>query len=178
MTTLLDEALRALRKCADDLSAELAARYPPGARIYPSEEARFNRDMASVIKAREVLARADAQKDAPRSKSQMKRIAAQKDEAQGVTDEMDEMVEVALDAYYDGYPWHEQDEIGSPKTFKDDMRRALEAVAPMLSPVRDMCWRIALGRWCAMYTTIEPDDITTIERDAKSLANSGNGVSL
>jgi len=50
--------LRALVKdLADDLEAELNGRYPPNVRDYPSMDARYERDMANVYKAREILSR-------------------------------------------------------------------------------------------------------------------------
>ena len=45
-----------LKECADDLAAELCARYPDGVCGSPAEERRFHHDMASVRKARAALA--------------------------------------------------------------------------------------------------------------------------
>lgn len=50
----------ALRECADDLEAELNARYPKPLRKYPREGEYYRRDMAAVYKARELLAAHDA----------------------------------------------------------------------------------------------------------------------
>ena len=47
--------VEALAECADDLEAEIAARYA-GADAYPSEARRKDRDMAPVIAARRALA--------------------------------------------------------------------------------------------------------------------------
>jgi hypothetical protein len=45
----------ALKECADDLEAELKDRYRDTL-DYPSQRARFDRDMASVVAARALLA--------------------------------------------------------------------------------------------------------------------------
>lgn len=46
----------ALKDCADDLEEYVNAHYPENVRKqYPSEELRYQRDMASVKKARELL---------------------------------------------------------------------------------------------------------------------------
>jgi hypothetical protein len=50
-----DELREALRECADDLAGELDARYPPELRAYASNEAKYQRDMAPVYRARELL---------------------------------------------------------------------------------------------------------------------------
>lgn len=51
------ERLRAaLQDCADDLEAELRARYAGTQDIYPSERRRFDRDMEAVTAARQLLA--------------------------------------------------------------------------------------------------------------------------
>ena len=47
--------LALLKELADDLEAELDSRYPASVRAYPSEEARYQRDMEGVYKARELL---------------------------------------------------------------------------------------------------------------------------
>ena len=50
------ERLRALVKdLADDLEAELNGHYPPEIRAYPSEQRRYERDMANVYEARRAL---------------------------------------------------------------------------------------------------------------------------
>jgi len=50
------ERLRALVKdLADDLEAELNGHYPPEVRAYPSEQRRYERDMANVYEARRAL---------------------------------------------------------------------------------------------------------------------------
>ena len=48
--------VRVLEECADDLAAELCARYPNGVCGSPSEERRFRRDMMPVRNARAALA--------------------------------------------------------------------------------------------------------------------------
>jgi hypothetical protein len=49
-------ALReALRECADDLAGELDARYSPELRAYSVMESKYQRDMAPVYRARELL---------------------------------------------------------------------------------------------------------------------------
>jgi hypothetical protein len=53
----LDELRAALLDCSDDLAAEIEARYAGTQDLYPSEKQRFDRDMASVTTARELLAR-------------------------------------------------------------------------------------------------------------------------
>jgi hypothetical protein len=50
------ERLRALVKdLADDLEAEVNGHYPPEVRAYPSEQRRYERDMANVYEARRAL---------------------------------------------------------------------------------------------------------------------------
>ena len=50
------ERLRALvKELADDLEAELNSHYPPEVRAYPSEQRRYERDMANVYEARRAL---------------------------------------------------------------------------------------------------------------------------
>lgn len=50
------EQLRALvNDLADDLEAELNGHYPPEIRAYPSEQRRYERDMANVYEARREL---------------------------------------------------------------------------------------------------------------------------
>ena len=50
------EALEAcVRELADELKGELDARYPPRIRAYPCMEQDYQADMASVIKARELV---------------------------------------------------------------------------------------------------------------------------
>ena len=44
-----------LRDCADDLEAEIKARYPNGAVTYPSEYRRYRNDMLTVDAARQAL---------------------------------------------------------------------------------------------------------------------------
>jgi hypothetical protein len=51
--TRLREALKA---CADDLEAEVCARYAGTQDLYPSERRRFDRDMEAVTAARQLLA--------------------------------------------------------------------------------------------------------------------------
>lgn len=53
----LDELRAALLDCSDDLAAEIEARYAGTQDVYPSEKQRFDRDMASVTTARELLAK-------------------------------------------------------------------------------------------------------------------------
>jgi len=53
----LDELRAALLDCSDDLAAEIEARYAGTQDLYPSEKQRFDRDMASVTTARELLAK-------------------------------------------------------------------------------------------------------------------------
>lgn len=53
----LDRLRVALRDCADDLEAEINAKYQAANRAYPSEERRFQRDMETVRQARAELAR-------------------------------------------------------------------------------------------------------------------------
>lgn len=49
----VERAIAALNECADDLEAELRARYPEETiEAYPSERRRFERDMRSVLNAR------------------------------------------------------------------------------------------------------------------------------
>ncbi len=55
---LINELLAALKECADDLESELKARYPIAHLAYPSQKLKFDRDMAPVIKARELLKKA------------------------------------------------------------------------------------------------------------------------
>jgi hypothetical protein len=45
----------ALRDCADDLEAEVEAKYPVGSRVYPTMERRYNQDMEPVTTARRLL---------------------------------------------------------------------------------------------------------------------------
>ena len=44
-----------LRECADDLEAELDARYRPHDNIHPAMERRYDRDMEPVLRARALL---------------------------------------------------------------------------------------------------------------------------
>jgi hypothetical protein len=53
--TLISRLAAALRECADDLAAEIDARYPTR-EAYPSEMHRYQRDMDTVIRARALLA--------------------------------------------------------------------------------------------------------------------------
>lgn len=46
----------ALKACADDLEAEVTGKYA-GTLDYPSQKRRYDRDMESVLMAREALAR-------------------------------------------------------------------------------------------------------------------------
>ena len=52
------ELYAALMECADDLEAEIEARYPPAIREYPGEKRRYDRDIAVVHRARAALAKA------------------------------------------------------------------------------------------------------------------------
>jgi len=44
-----------VKDLADDLEAELNGHYPPEVRAYPSEQRRYERDMANVYEARRAL---------------------------------------------------------------------------------------------------------------------------
>lgn len=48
---LLKQIRLALRECAEDLDAELTARYGDSAEQYPSEARRYKRDRAPVVDA-------------------------------------------------------------------------------------------------------------------------------
>ena len=51
-----NERLRALVKdLADDVESEVNGHYPPEVRAYPSEQRRYERDMANVYEARRAL---------------------------------------------------------------------------------------------------------------------------
>ena len=50
------ELRAALKACADDLEAEVCARYAGTQDLYPSERRRFERDMEAVTAARQLLA--------------------------------------------------------------------------------------------------------------------------
>lgn len=52
----LEALVRALRECADDLAAEIDARNQGDTRKYPSMEAKYQRDMEPVHRARAALA--------------------------------------------------------------------------------------------------------------------------
>jgi len=52
------ELADALKECADDLEAELKARYPIAHLAYPSQKLKYDRDMEPVLKARAALQKA------------------------------------------------------------------------------------------------------------------------
>jgi GGDEF domain-containing protein len=54
--TLISRLAAALRECSDDLEAEIASRYGGSQFSYPSQSARYMRDMAPVERARALLA--------------------------------------------------------------------------------------------------------------------------
>ena len=58
MSTAADEELlRVIEDLADDREAEINARYAGTQDTYPSERLRYDRDMASVLAARRLIAR-------------------------------------------------------------------------------------------------------------------------
>lgn len=59
-TELLREAADIIDKLADDLMNELADRYPAESRKFPSQNRRYERDVAIVNEARAFLAKIDA----------------------------------------------------------------------------------------------------------------------
>lgn len=48
----------ALKECADDLESELNEKYTAELRLYPSQQAKYQRDMKPVLAARAALANA------------------------------------------------------------------------------------------------------------------------
>ena len=48
----------ALKECADDLESELNEKYTAELRLYPSQQAKYNRDMKPVLAARAALQKA------------------------------------------------------------------------------------------------------------------------
>lgn len=51
-------ALRgSLTECADDLAAEIENRYSHGIKEHPAMKNRYERDMAPIVRAREILAK-------------------------------------------------------------------------------------------------------------------------
>ena len=64
VTKLSDSQMRvleladALKECADDLESELNEKYTAELRLYPSQQAKYQRDMKPVLAARAALAKA------------------------------------------------------------------------------------------------------------------------
>ena len=57
MSELNDQIIETLRELADDLEAEITAKYQ-GLTCYPVQQRRMNRDMEPVNRARELIRRA------------------------------------------------------------------------------------------------------------------------
>ena len=55
LRAILPDVVEALEELSDDMESELAVRYPPATRAYPSMESRYQRDMEPVRLSRALL---------------------------------------------------------------------------------------------------------------------------